>query len=236
MLTRIPILILTLGLLDACAFTDRALLLKEYSATLAPQTLTALAGRRVHVSTIDERAPVEKKWTETTPTEVAAEYVQMSGADEDAWDDELNAIKARTTVADWNEVGWVRNGFGMHTADVFAVNSPVEWLTEKIQMELAAQGAVPVATAQEADTVVRVHLLYMKVDIAFKNWADLVVEVDVTAPGKAPARWSIHTTGSQVAWSSSSFEFYNALRRCEQKLMHVLLPALDVHLRQEPQA
>src|SRR5262249_2252034 len=92
-------------------------------------------------------------------------------------------------------------------------------------MELHNQGAVLVNPAEiaTADLIIDVTLRYLKVDIYMANWADLVVDVRLWPRGGAPVTHTIHTTGSQAAWTSSGYEYYRCLRRCEQRLMRELV-------------
>jgi hypothetical protein len=55
-------------------------------------------------------------------------------------------------------VGEVRNGYGMHTADVAAVNNVPNWISEAVKTELTAAG-YSVITPESADNTASVSVL-----------------------------------------------------------------------------
>lgn len=57
-------------------------------------------------------------------TEPPAGYAfsEMSEADVDRWDDLVTTARKTGSKEDWTRIGWMRNGYGMHLADSFAVD------------------------------------------------------------------------------------------------------------------
>ena len=238
-MTTIPtrrLLVLAALLFTGCAFTSRPLLLKEYEPSLPKKAASPLVGKAVFVRVLDERVPITDKWTGTEPNEPGEGFVyrKMTEAEEDRWDQELDAIKEKTDKKDWQSVGWLRNGVGMHTADVYAVNDPKDWMKQVLELEMAAQGAVVVPAANQADLVVEATLKYLKVDIYMKYWCDLVVAFRLQPTGGASQSFTLHGAGGYSAWSSSSFEYFNTIRATQQELFWVLLPRIEAAVSGAP--
>lgn len=218
-----------------CAFTQRVVLLKEFSPSVPQGLAPQLTGRRVTVEVIDRRLDVEVKWTGTDAIDEAPDRPtrEMAKWETERWDQERDAVEATTPDAGRTVIGWMRNGFGMHTANVVAINSPAQWLGDAIAMELGNQGAtiVPPAERDTADLQVEATIRYMKVDIYMINWADLVVDLRITPRNAPPFVRTVHTMGKQVAFSTSGYEFYRCFRRCEQLLVWEMLADVERVLR-----
>jgi len=223
---------MALLLLSNCAFTNRVILMKEYSASLPASYSPGLQGKRVAVKVIDQRAAVSLKWTETSASPAPDGYKtrELTPDEKATWDSDLEERKAAGTEDNWHLVGWMRNGYGMHTADVYSVNPPSEWLREVLATEIEAQGGVVVEPeeAAGADVIVDATLRYLKVDIYMHNWATLVADFSVRGRGQpAGPIQTITTTGERMAWTSSSYGFYETFRECAQRAMWVLLPIVE---------
>lgn len=220
-------------IMGSCAFDDRVMLMKEYESSLPPELAPSLAGRAICIAGFTDTTEISKKWDASEGVEAPAafEYREMESDEEERWDDDLEQIKATTSKEDYVVVGWVRNGFGMHTADVLSVNSPAEWLAQVLALELEGQGA-RIVPEEQAEIVISGTIRYRKVDIYMNNWADVVVDFELQPRGEARIAKSIHATGGQTAWSSSSYEFYRAFRRCQQRLVWCLIPEIESALPQ----
>jgi hypothetical protein len=82
--------------------------------------------------------------------------------------------------------------------------------------------------ADEADLVVGGKVRYLKVDgWGARYWADLLLDVEVRPKGGRTSRKTLHFYGAQGMWSTSGFEFTQPMRLCLQKLLLVLLPAME---------
>jgi hypothetical protein len=216
-----------------CA-TTRAVLLKEYNPSLPPGDPAAFAGKTICVQPFTELFDVGTKLEGSVAAEPAGyEYRKMTDQEEDLWDAEVEKIKDSSTKEKWRSVGWVRNGFGMHMADVYALNPPGEWLKQVIELEVGARSAKTLTADRsgDADLTISGAIKYMKVDIYMKYWADLQVEVNFQPKGKPAFTRTFHTAGGQAAWSSSSFEFYQPIRMCQQKLLLLLMPEIEKALK-----
>ncbi|GDX83183.1 hypothetical protein LBMAG42_49940 [Deltaproteobacteria bacterium] len=150
----------------------------------------------------------------------------MSEGEIDRWDDLVATARKTGSKEDWTSIGWMRNGYGMHLADIFSVEPPAMFLEATLKRELVAHGATLAASAEEADIVVKGDLRYLKVDIFMKYWADIVVDWEYTPKGGQATKASRHTYGENAAWTSSAWEFYQPLRQCEQEMMWLVLEDL----------
>ena len=218
--------------LPSCAFGDRVVLMKEFERSLPTGTADFLKGKSVHVALFEDAdLDPDQKWEGTEPSDPTDfEYVEMSDAAEDKWDAEVVARKKEALAV--NEdleqlpiVGGMRNGFGMRTAWVRTVVPPGEWMKQVLELELASQGASIVGKGA-ADISISGVIRRRFVDIYMVNWADLVVDFEVQQAGRPQRKFTLHTTGKQTAWTSSSYEFYRCFRRCQQKMIRLLLTEL----------
>ena len=127
----------------------------------------------------------------------------------------------------------LRNGFGMVMSKVYALNSPVEWLTDTLKLDLQQHGAQVVDTSNAGASTVSIDgtIRYFKIDIYMAYWADLIVDVQIRVKDKPPINRTIHTRAGQTAWSSSSFEYYQSIRQCQQKLSGVVIAEIEQALK-----
>jgi hypothetical protein len=100
-------------------------------------------------------------------------------------------------------------------------------------MDLREQGAKIVERPEAGDATVSIEgsIRYFKIDIYMKYWADLIVEVRLKVKDKPLVERTIHTTAGQAAWSSSSFEYYQSIRQCQQKLSRALIDEIEKTLK-----
>lgn len=154
-------------------------------------------------------------------------FSEIAPADVERWDELVTDARRQGNKEDWTSIGWQRNGYGMHLADIFAVDPPVVFLEETLKRELQAHGATLAASAGEADLVVKGDLRYLKVDIFMKYWTDIVVDWEYAPRGGQTTRRTRHTYGENAAWTASAWEFYQPLRQCEQEMMWLVLEDLE---------
>jgi nucleoside phosphorylase len=90
-------------------------------------------------------------------------------------------------------------------------------------------GAHVADPSQEADADLTVGgtIMFLKIDIYMKYWADLIVNVELKQRNKEATNLSLHTTGGRVAWTASSWEYYQPLRECQQKFSRVLIGDME---------
>jgi len=230
---RNTLLVAAVAIFAGCAFTPRPMLMKEWDPALPPNDASSLKGKSVYVEISDNRMDMAEKWKATEPDEPPEAYafIKMAPHAREAWDDELNAIKRTTEKKDWHAVGWLRNGFGSHTADVYSVNPPADWLKQVLELELTGRGAKVTQDRGSADLVIAGTMRYMKVDIYMKYWCDIVVDYDLSAKGKPAKQRTIHGSGGFTSWSGSSWEFFQTVRDTEQRMMWVLFDDLEAYMK-----
>ncbi|MCC7377231.1 MAG: hypothetical protein IT581_21395 [Verrucomicrobiales bacterium] len=224
------VLLMTTG----CATSGRRVLLKEYGPTVPVSDASPLKGVTVAIGNFTEAFNIDDKLSDKQPVEPPGyEYQKMSKADEDTWNQDVKKRKKGGSEKSWKEIGYVRNGFGMVMSKVYALNPSGEWLGETLRRDVAAKGATVVGSPTDGAPQVSVSgsIKFFKIDIYMKYWADLIVDVTITVPGKPPIERTIHTTAGQTAWSSSSFEYYQSIRQCQQKLSRALIAEIEGALR-----
>lgn len=228
-MNRAQLLFAALSLLAACA-TRRVLVLDEFQPRAAAAPASALAGKSVFVEVSagsDLMNTDVRKGASLTEPPSGYAFSEMNEADVERWDDLVTTARKAGSKEVWSSVGWMRNGYGMHLADIFSVDPPAVFLEETLKRELQAQGATLASSAGEADLVVKGELRYFKVDIYMKYWADVVVDWEYSPRGGQPVRQTRHTHGETTAWTSSAWEFYQPLRQCEQEMMWLVLEDLE---------
>jgi hypothetical protein len=206
----------------------RAIALKEHKPGVAARPASALKGKSVYIAKF-AYAPAEAAAT-SMPAAQEPEgytYIKMASEDEKAWDRDVRELKKTFTKSPEARIGSVRNGYGMVMGGVYRLNDPGEWMRECLALDVAAQGAKVVASESEADLSVSGTIDWLFVDCYMKYWADLLTRVSLKARGKAPVERTLHTSGGQMSWSSSSFEFYQPLRQCMQKFSLLTLSEME---------
>ena len=128
----------------------------------------------------------------------------------------------------------MRNGFGKVVSRVYAINDPGQWLTDTLKADLVKLGARVVDAPQEAGAEITVGgtINYFKIDIYLSYWADLIVDVQMKPKANPATSLSVHTKAGRVAWSGSSYEYYQSLRECQQKFSQLVIAELEQHLKQ----
>jgi len=118
--------------------------------------------------------------------------------------------------------------FGVRDAGVYTTVPPGVWLGETLRMDLANQGA-QIVGGEDATVVIQGTIRHLSIDMYFKYWADLIVDVEITVKGKPTIKRTIHTTPSQhtTTGSVSSFEFFKSLRQCQQKFSAGMIDCLE---------
>ena len=211
---------------SGCA--TRAIALKEYKPGVEARPASALKGKAVYIAKF-AYSPAEAA-AGSMPAAQEPEgyqYVKMEKGDEKAWDRDVRELKKSFKKSPEFRIGSVRNGYGMVMGGVYRLNDPGEWMRECLALDVAAQGARVVASEGEADLSVSGTIDWLFVDCYMKYWADLLTRVSLKARGKAPVERTIHTSGGQMSWSSSSFEFYQPLRQSMQKLSSLALSEME---------
>lgn len=213
---------------SGCATSGRFVALKEYQPNAPARGASSLKGKSVYIAKF-AYAPVKPAKGSMPKVQDPAgyAYVKLSKEQEKQWDLDFKALRKGFQKSDAVKIGAVRNGYGMTMSGVFALNDPGEWIRECLAREVTAQGATVVPDESGADLCVSGTVTWLYVDAYMKVWADLLANVSVKAKNKAPAEATYHTTGSQSAWSSSSFEFYQPIRQSLQKFMLAVLPDLE---------
>jgi hypothetical protein len=218
------------ALLAGCATSGRYIAFKEFSSPRSPEENSPLKGHTVCVKPFVNAFRIGDKLSDKNTIEPANyTYVKLTKEETKLWNDEVNQRKRTSAKADWPQVGYVRNGYGMTVSKVYALNDPGVWLTDTLKADLQKLGARVVDTSQEADAEIRVGgtIKYLKIDIYMSYWADLMVEVQLKPRTKAVTTRALHTKAGQVAWSSSSFEYYQSFRQCQQKFSRAVIADME---------
>jgi len=218
-----------------CATSGRYVALKEFSPPLPSEENSPLKGRAICVQPFVSAFSINDK----LPDEHAVEppkysYVKLTEEETRLWDNEVDKLKKTTSKKDWPQIGYVRNMIGIVMSKVYALNDPGAWLTDTLKADLQKLGARLVGTSQEADAEISVRgtVKYFKVDMYMSYGADLVVDVELKPRTKAVVSRSLHTKAGRVAWSGSSYEFYQSLRECQQKLLRLVIADIEQLLKE----
>lgn len=232
---QIGLFLLLSALFTGCATSGRYVLLREYNPTIEKKMNSPLKGVTVAVKPFVEDFKVDAK-LETIPNFKNLDeppnfaVLKMAEADVKRWGQEAHNLHAANDKGNWKEIGYVRNGFGAVLSKVHALSPPGQWLTDTLKTDLPQAGA-QVTDSGDADVEVRGTIRFFKVDIYMKYWADLIVDVEIQPKGKPPVTRRIHTSGGQAAWSSSSWEYYQPIRQCQQKLTQTLIAEIETNVR-----
>lgn len=216
---------LWLCLAMATAACEHPLLLKKYQATSPKRA--ALASITVRVVPFADARELDwddqKSQPRLDPKGFA--YRPLTQKEQAAWELERDTLEETIPKTRWISVGQVRNAFGMPVREFFSVNAPADWLTEAARLELAAQGAHLVDTA-DADVVVQATLRYASLELLMAEWAHLVLDVTTTVRGQPPKTVRLHTSDGRLAWSGNEVEAFEVFSATEQKLSWHLIEVL----------
>ncbi len=209
----------------ASAGCEHPLLLKKYQATSPKRA--SLSGATVHVVPfVDAReAEWDEKKSEPRRDPKGFAYCELTPQQHDAWELERDKLEKTVPRTRWISVGQMRNAFGMPVREFFSVNAPAEWLTEAARLELTAQGARLVDTA-DADLVVQATLRHASLELFMAEWAHLVLDVTTTVRGQPPKTVRLHTSDGRLAWSGNEVEAFEIYSATEQKLSWHLMELL----------
>src|SRR6185437_3096578 len=125
-----------------CVTNGRHILLKEYSASIPPQSGADLNGKTICLKGFT-CAPnlvaleVKDKPEEPTPFK----YLERSRDQDKLWNQEQRAAQKQVAKDDQKVIGNMRDGFGIVMSHVYALNDPGAWLAEGLKFDLEAQGA-----------------------------------------------------------------------------------------------
>lgn len=197
----------------ACA-TSRLVVLEPLSPATSP---AGIPHQTVYVAVVADPELMNTAVRDGAP---ALDYADswappdLSDTDRARWDTLHDEAQARTGGETPYVVGWMRNGYGMHLADIYGDRPPERWLADLVAMELAAQGMTVVQDRAQADVVLHGVLTYEKIDIAMAYWADLVVDWSLEPKGESARTFTLHTHNERTAWSASAWEYYGVLRAC----------------------
>lgn len=241
MTPRMPFAVagLATGVLVSALGCTQYTMLRDMGPTIPPRTFPALAGRTVCLQPFqvafsnadDPDAP------DTPQMQVPGyEFVEMSDAQKEAWDEAFDKQSDAVTDAQTTKVGSARNAFGMRVADVVSVTDPGAWLSEAVAFDLQAQGAHVLATCTpaQADLTVGGRITYLYLEEYAAIWSKLIVDVRLSSPTATLWDRTFFTGGENVDFWGSGFERYRPFREAEQKFSRLLLAELDKVLRTSP--
>jgi hypothetical protein len=233
LLLLLPVMLMLAG--TGCATSGRYIALKEFSQPKPVADVSPLKGRTICVKAFFNRFNIDDKLPDKEVIEPANyQYVHLTREEAKLWSQEVNQRKKTSTKADWPQIGYVRNGFGAVMSKVYALNDPATWLTDTLKADLQNLGARVVDAPQEAEAEVSVGgaIKYFKIDMYMAYWADVIVETQLQAKSKPVQTRSVHTKAGQAAWSSSSFEYFQSLRQCQQKFSRTVIGDLEQLFKQ----
>jgi hypothetical protein len=129
-----------------------------------------------------------------------------------------------------NQVGVVRNGFGMHTADILTQDDAAAWVKEALERELAAQGFRVVAV-EGAESVLRSQVVKIECGV-FGSGAELMLAAEFTAGGSHLPYAAYSGTGTAGGSLGASEEYFSeslslALQTAARKIAALVKWALQ---------
>jgi hypothetical protein len=246
LLKRTSLLVSTFAigaLLIGCASPHRQLrriYLHEYSPTVSKvdaSKKSPLQGVTVSIKDFTEafdfNAPVEDR-NIVEPQGYRFSNIATNAAQKKMWDRDGQTRIYSSNRHDFEQIGYVRNIFGNKIGGVYATIPPSVWLGETLKMDLANQGA-QIVGGEDATVVIQGTIRHLNVDMCFKYWADLIVDVEITVKGRPAVKRTIHTIPSEhtAAGSGSSFEFFKSFRQCQQKFSAAMIDELESVLEQQ---
>jgi hypothetical protein len=141
-------------------------------------------------------------------------------------------------IAVGQQVGQVRNGFGMPTAHVNANQNPVIWVADSLARGLAAQGF----TVERVDSpgsagelpVIDGSVTEVFGDLAMVLSAEIKADVSVERRGQQLVKLECVGKDSKMAWTGSADEYQDrmngAMRQFVDACAARLVPYLDTRL------
>lgn len=114
------------------------------------------------------------------PREAKAAVAAPVAPGESLWIGEV--VDTRTET---HRVGEIRNGFGMHTADVHAKGDARAWLRSALTTECERAGFVAAPSAAEAALVLDAQLVHVHVAAMFEYEGEVHVAVTVKRAGRS---------------------------------------------------
>jgi len=109
-------------------------------------------------------------------------------------------------------VGEVRNGFGMHTADVHTKGDPAAWLRHAVRTELQRAGYDVVEPQQRADLVIDAHLQTAHCTAYMSYEGEVCIAVKALSHGRSVVD-GVYTGkgGAGVNWTATDESFGETL-------------------------
>ena len=212
----------SLWFLFAC--TPPPLYLKKFGPTI-PTRAEGLKGKTVYVAPFEDKTDPDADLGDSKALDDPSGFKtkKLDASFEATWEKERDAKAEQIPEEKYIQVGGVRNSFGMTVQDVMSVNSPAEWLSESLAVELQAQGAKLVKSPAEADVAVSGVVKYVYFDQYMATWCNAVVELKITPRGGLTKQVRIHTSGGGGPFDDSPYEQYEILTQCEQRFsVHAL--------------
>jgi hypothetical protein len=133
------------------------------------------------------------------------------------------------------QVGQVRNGFGMPTAMVNANQNPVIWVADSLARGLAAQGFAVERIDSPASAgdlpLIAGSVTQVFADVAMVLEAEVKADVSVERGGQQLTKTECLGRDSKMAWTGSADEYQDrinaAMRQFVDACIATLLPYLD---------
>lgn len=123
-----------------------------------------------------------------------------------------------------HRVGEIRNGFGMHTADVHAKGDATSWLRSALATEFGRAGFVMAASAGEAGIRVDARLVHLHVAAMFEYEGEVHLAVDVQRGGRPTLRASyVGKGGAGLNWTATDASLEETLDLAVQDAVLQLL-------------
>jgi len=154
----------------------------------------------------------------------------------EAREPKIQLLQFRDERTEKGLVGKVRNGYGMHTADVIAKNSVTEWVTQALKLELQNRGfTVVVGTPKdpvEAGTIVisgEVLNVFCDMYFSYTGQVSLVVKLS-DSTGELFRRHYAGEGSAGLAWAATSESFGYSLSLALSSALSKFLSELEAKL------
>jgi hypothetical protein len=220
-----------------CTTSGRYVALKEFSSPRLSGENSPLKGHTVCVKPFAKAFNIEDNrphGRDIEPPDFV--YVKMTKEETKMWEDEVTQRMKSGTEADWLQIGYVRNRYRMKMSKVCTLNDPGVWLADTLKADLQKLGARVVDTSNEADADISVGgtIKYFITDYYGMGLIGAFLEVDVQLKPRTQAATtrSVYTGGTQTAWTSSGFEYYQPLRQCQQKFSRLVIADMERLLKE----
>lgn len=127
----------------------------------------------------------------------------------------LPVVAVRTVSdlrADKKHVGEVRNGFGMHTADVHTKSDCAGWVRKALRTELRRAGFVVTDDPNRAEVLVDAEVVSVHCTATFSYSGDIIFNATATRDGiQIAGRRYAGSGGAGVNWSATENAFAETL-------------------------